>query len=90
MKWIFKTKLNEHGEVDKYKAKLVAKGFSQEHGIDYTEICAPVARIDTMRMITAAAAQRNWDVYQLDMKSAFLHGEIEEDVYGDQPEGYKL
>lgn len=81
VKWIFKTKLNERGEVDKYKARLVAKGYAQKHGIDYMEVFAPVARWDTIRMILALAAQRKWCVYQLDVKSAFLHGELEEDVY---------
>jgi hypothetical protein len=88
VKWIFKTKLNEKGEVDKYKARLVAKGYSQQHGIDFTEVFAPVARMDTVRMIVALAACRGWDIFQLDVKSAFLHGELREDVYVHQPEGY--
>jgi hypothetical protein len=89
VKWVYKTKYNEHGDVDKYKARLVAKGYSQQHGIDYTEVFAPVARMDTVRMIIALAAQKNWIVYQLDVKSAFLHGELHEDVYVDQPKGYE-
>ncbi|GJZ85113.1 retrovirus-related pol polyprotein from transposon TNT 1-94 [Tanacetum coccineum] len=90
VKWVFKTKLNEMGEVDKYKARLVAKGYSQQADIDYTEVFAPVARWDTIRMILALAASRNWLVYQLDVKSAFLHGEIEEKVYVEQPQGYVI
>lgn len=89
VKWIFKTKLNERGEVDKYKARLVAKGYAQQHGIDYTEVFAPVARWDTIRMILALAAQNGWCVYQLDVKSAFLHGELNEDVFVEQPQGYE-
>lgn len=89
VKWIYKTKLNELGEVDKYKARLVAKGYSQQHGVDYTEVFAPVARMDTVRMIIALAAQRSWRIYQLDVKSAFLHGELNEDVYVEQPKGYE-
>ena len=89
VKWIYKTKLNELGEVDKYKARLVAKGYSQQQGVDFTEIYAPVARMDTVRMIVALAAQRGWTIYQLDVKSAFLHGELSEDVYVDQPKGYE-
>ncbi|RVW84289.1 Retrovirus-related Pol polyprotein from transposon TNT 1-94 [Vitis vinifera] len=85
VKWIYKTKLNELGEVDKCKARLVAKGYSQQQGVDFTEIYAPVARMDTVRMIVALAAQRGWTIYQLDVKSAFLHGELSEDVYVDQP-----
>ncbi|RVW25663.1 Retrovirus-related Pol polyprotein from transposon RE1 [Vitis vinifera] len=80
VKWIYKTKLNKLGEVDKYKAWLVAKGYSQQQGVDFTEIYAPVARMDIVRMIVALAAQRGWTIYQLDVKSAFLHGELSEDV----------
>ena len=81
VKWIFKTKLNERGEVSKYKARLVAKGYAQEHEVDYTEVYAPVARMDTIRTIISTAAQKGWDIFQLDVKSAFLHGILEEDVY---------
>ena len=76
VKWIYKTKLNELGEVDKFKARLVVKGYAQEYKVDYTEVFAPVARMDTVRMIIALAAQRGWGIYQLDVKSAFLHGEL--------------
>ncbi|KAK7341501.1 hypothetical protein VNO80_24432 [Phaseolus coccineus] len=76
VKWIYKTKLNELGEVDKFKARLVVKGYAQEYGVDYTEVFAPVARMDTVRMIIAVAAQRGWGIYQLDVKSAFLHAVV--------------
>jgi hypothetical protein len=88
VKWVYKTKLNENGEVDKYKARLVAKGYSQQHGIDYTEVFAPVARLDTIRLVIALAAQNQWNIYQLDVKSAFLHGELHEEVFIEQPQGY--
>ncbi|PRQ42077.1 putative RNA-directed DNA polymerase [Rosa chinensis] len=88
VKWIFKTKLNENGEVEKCKARLVAKGYAQQYGIDYTEVFAPVARWDTIRMVIALAAKKGWKVYQLDVKSAFLHGELTEAVFIDQPQGY--
>lgn len=88
VKWVYKTKLNEDGKVEKYKARLVVKGYAQSYGVDYTEVFAPVARLDTIRTILALAAQSNWEVFQLDVKSAFLHGELEEDVYVKQPEGY--
>ncbi|PNX62606.1 copia-type polyprotein, partial [Trifolium pratense] len=88
VKWIYKTKYNEQGKIDKYKARLVAKGYSQQYGIDYNEVYAPVARWDTIRTLLAIAAARSWYVYQLDVKSAFLHGELEEEVYVEQPLGY--
>ena len=90
VKWVYKTKLNEKGEVDKYKARLVAKGFHQTHGVDFHEVFSPVARWDTIRLIIAIAAQRRWKVLQLDVKSAFLHGELKEDVYIEQPRGFEL
>ena len=68
---------------------MVAKGYSQKHGVDYTEVYAPVARMDTVRMIIALAARKSWEVFQLDVKSAFLHGELSEDVYVEQPKGYE-
>ncbi|CAM8885291.1 unnamed protein product [Rhodiola kirilowii] len=88
VKWIYKTKVNERGEIDKYKARLVAKGYAQKHGIDYDEVFAPVARWDTIRMLIAVAAQNQWTVFQLDVKSAFLYGELKETVYVEQPPGY--
>ncbi|GKV38841.1 hypothetical protein SLEP1_g46706 [Rubroshorea leprosula] len=78
VKWIYKTKLKENGAVDKFKARLVAKGYKQEFGIDYQEVFAPVARMDTIRLVIALAAQNSWPIYQLDVKSAFLHGNLQE------------
>lgn len=88
VKWVYKTKLNEEGKVEKCKARLVAKRYAQTAGIDYTEVFAPVARWDTIRSLLAVSAQRGWCVYQLDVKSAFLYGELKEEVYVDQPEGF--
>jgi len=90
VKWIFKTKINERGEVDKCKARLVVKGYAQQAGIDYNEVFAPVARWDTIKLTLSIAASRGWKVYQLDVKSAFLHGEITEEVYVEQPKGYEV
>ena len=89
VKWVYKTKYNEHGKIAKYKARLVAKGYSQKHAVDYTEVFALVARMDTVRMIIALAAHKNWRIFQLDVKSAFLHGELSEDVYVEQSRGYE-
>ncbi|CAJ2672171.1 unnamed protein product [Trifolium pratense] len=88
VKWVYKTKLNEKGEIDKFKAKLVVKGYKQEHGVDYEEVFAPVARQDTIRLVVSLAAQNSWPVFQLDVKSAFLNGELVEQVYIEQPPGY--
>ncbi|KAM2407389.1 hypothetical protein ACFX1X_026583 [Malus domestica] len=88
VKWVYKTKLNENGEVDKYKAWLVAKGYAQEYGVDYAEVFAHVARLDTIRVVIALVVQMEWTIHQLDVKSAFLHGEINEEVFVEQPHGY--
>ncbi|XP_050918923.1 uncharacterized mitochondrial protein AtMg00820-like [Lathyrus oleraceus] len=85
VRWVFKTKLNENGDVEKHKARLVAKVYAQRYGVDYTEVFAPVARLDTIRTILAVAAQSGWEVFQLDVKSAFLHGELKEEVFVQQP-----
>ena len=90
VKWVYKTKLKENGEVDKFKARLVAKGYVQQQGIDYTEVFAPVVRIDKVRMIVVLEAQKWWTLYQLDVRSAFLHRELNEEVYVEQPKGYEL
>jgi hypothetical protein len=88
LKWIFKLKKNANGEVVKHKARLVAKGYVQQEGVDFDEVFAPVARLDTIRLILALAANRGWQVHHLDVKTAFLNGELEENVYIAQPEGY--
>ncbi|KAI5345110.1 hypothetical protein L3X38_012987 [Prunus dulcis] len=88
VKWVYKVKLNLDGTVQKNKARLVAKGYSQKPGIDYNEMFAPVARLDTIRTLIALAAQKEWSLYQLDVKSAFLNGILKEEVYVEQPQGY--
>nr|GEV48098.1 zinc finger, CCHC-type [Tanacetum cinerariifolium] len=88
LKWVFKTKRDAKGEIIKYKARLVAKGYVQEQGIDFNEVFAPVARIETVCLILALAAYHEWQVHHLDVKSAFLHGELKDEVYVTQPEGF--
>ncbi|GJW19412.1 ribonuclease H-like domain, reverse transcriptase, RNA-dependent DNA polymerase [Tanacetum coccineum] len=88
LKWVFKTKRDAEGKIIKYKARLVAKGYVQEQGIDFDEVFAPVARIETVRLILALAAYHGWQVHHLDVKSAFLHGDLKEEVYVTQPEGF--
>lgn len=78
VRWVFKTKLKENGEVDKYKARLVAKGYKQEYGINYTEVFSPLASHDTIRLVVALAPQNSWPIFQLDVKSAFLHEHLKE------------
>ena len=67
----------------------MVKEYTQEHGIDYTKVFAPVAKMDIVRMIVAFTAQKGWKLYQLDVKSAFLHGELKEDIFVEQPRGYE-
>ncbi|CAL2271953.1 unnamed protein product [Prunus armeniaca] len=88
VKWVYKTKLNLDGSVQKNKVRLGAKGYSQKPGIDYNETFAPVARLDTIRTLIALAAQKEWNLYQLDVKSIFLNGVLKEEVYVEQPQGF--
>jgi hypothetical protein len=88
VKWVYKIKRTADGDVDRYKARLVAKGYKQKYGIDYEEVFAPVARLDTVRLLISLAAHHSWKIYQLDVKSAFLNGVLEEEVYVEQPEGF--
>ncbi|GJS87911.1 retrovirus-related pol polyprotein from transposon TNT 1-94 [Tanacetum coccineum] len=88
LKWIYKVKTDEFGGVLKNKARLVAQGFRQEEGIDFEESFAPVARIEAIRIFVANAAHKNMMIYQMDVKTAFLNGELKEEVYVSQPEGF--
>ncbi|GKA91449.1 putative ribonuclease H-like domain-containing protein [Tanacetum coccineum] len=88
LKWIYKVKLDEYGDVLKNKARLVAKGYRQEEGIDFEESFAPVARIEAIRIFIANAASKNMIIYQMDVKTTFLNGELKEEVYVSQPEGF--
>ncbi|GJX18067.1 retrovirus-related pol polyprotein from transposon TNT 1-94 [Tanacetum coccineum] len=88
LKWIYKVKLDEYGDVLKNKARLVAKGYRQEEGLDFEESFAPVARLEAIRIFIANAASKNMTVYQMDVKTAFLNGELKEEVYVSQPEGF--
>jgi hypothetical protein len=90
LKWVFKLKRNVEGEIVKHKARLVAKGYVQKHGVDYDEVFAPVARLDTVRLFLAMAANWGWEVHHLDVKTAFLNGNLVEDVYVSQPDGYAV
>ena len=84
VKWVYKTKANEKGGIEKQKARLVAKGYSQRYGIDYDETFGTVDRMDTIRTVLSIATQNQWLVYQMDLKYAFLNGILEEEIYVNQ------
>nr|GEV28930.1 retrovirus-related Pol polyprotein from transposon TNT 1-94 [Tanacetum cinerariifolium] len=87
-KWIYKVKLDEYDDVQKNKAQLVAKGYRQKEGIDFEELFAPVARIEAIRIYITNAAGKNMTIYQMDIKTEFLNGELKEEVYVSQPKGF--
>jgi transposase InsO family protein len=88
-KWVFRLKKNPDGSIDKYKGRLVVKGFSQRHGIDYSETFSPVAKMGTIRSILSIAASEKMHLIQFDVSTAFLYGELEETVFMRQPQGYE-
>ena len=87
-KWVLKTKRNSDGSIEKYKARLVAQGYSQIYGIDYDEVFAPVVKYSSIRSLLALAKEFNLEVHQMDVWSAYLNGNLEKELYMKQPEGY--
>src|SRR6266540_3108322 len=88
LKWVYKLKKDAQGVVIKHKARLVAKGYAQRQGVDFDEVFAPVARMETVRLLLALAAHSGWRVHHMDVKTAFLNGDLAEEVYVHQPPGF--
>ena len=87
-KWIFKRKMKTDGSIDKYKARLVAKGYKQQEGFDYFDTYSPVTRITSIRMLIAISALHGFEIHQMDVKTTFLNGELDEEIYMQQPKGF--
>jgi hypothetical protein len=88
LKWVFKVNRDEYNAIVRHKARLVVKGYAQRRGIDYDEVFAPVAWLDSVRLLIALAAHKGWEVHHLDVKSVFLNGDLQEEVYVEQPAGF--
>ena len=87
-KWIFKRKLRTDGTIDKYKVRLVTKRYQQKEGLDFFDTYSPVTRITSIRMLIAIAAIHDFEIHQMDVKIAFLNGDLDEEIYMEQLEGF--
>ena len=89
-RWVFNVKYTPTGLIDKFKVRLVAKGFGQTYGADYTDTFSPTIKMDSLRALLAIAAANNWSIEQMDVVSAYLAGVLDEDIYMEPPDGYGL
>jgi hypothetical protein len=89
-KWIYKIKHTTDGSIEKYKARFVARGFSQKEGVDYEETFAPVSRYTSIRVVISLTSFMGWKIHQMDVKTMFLNGVIEEEVYIEKPQGFEV
>ena len=87
-KWVYKTKRDAEGKIERYKARLVAKGYNKKEGVDYNETFSPVSTKDAFRVMMALVAHFNFELHQMDVKTTFLNGDLQEDIYMLQPEGF--
>jgi hypothetical protein len=90
VKWIFKIKRNAEEEIEKHKARLIVKRYKQQYGVDYEDVFALVARMKIVRLMISLADQKRWKIFQMDVKSAFLNGNLEEKVYVEQRVGFMV
>ena len=88
-KWVFTVKHLQDGSIERYKARLVAKGFTQIPGKDFSATFAPVAKLTTVRLIVSLVASHSWPLHQLDVKNAFLNGDLQETIFMDPPPGFR-
>jgi hypothetical protein len=87
-RWVYRTKSAADGHISRYKARLVAKGFQHVHGIDYDETLTPLAKMDSIRLALAIPTTKGWKVHRMDVKNAFLHGDLSKEIYMEHPHGF--